>query len=392
MFNTLLAIMVAIFVIEVLRPSSIRRASNSLRTGRNLKWLVPAIVWAAFIGFLLFYVAYFGWLVRIHDIPLAVNDAVAGSESGLNPYVDNIVPRFIGSHPEIDPTTDLGTYNYLPFDLYVYSGIHRLIGAIGYPIWFVGANIVFCGLALFLLHDFAPMKWRVFAPFSAIVVLFFSFDNASLTLLLVAVSLYSLKNMRRNGELIAVLVMGLAAMTKVYAALPFAALVIWLLQKNINLRRHFETAKVAGATGVSACVSAALMLPFGILNVLDSAVFFHMSASERVGTNSGGTILSELVHDGSQFSYLAIIAVLISLLLSMWVPGLSEKMALPSIVFMSVAVKSSYALMTIPGALLFLSVWQLSRQEQEASRSMGPQTLPRYQQILHRLRSLLDRF
>ena len=56
------------------------------------------------------------------------------------------------------------------------------------PEWFVAANLVFAGLAMILLRDIMRSPWLPYVPIAVVVMLFYSMDNASLTLLFMTAS------------------------------------------------------------------------------------------------------------------------------------------------------------------------------------------------------------
>ena len=357
LFNGFLLFMAVIWIMGLTRKLWLVRFTSSLKSHRIL---VPAIVWAVFLAFAASYVLWFDQIADVHDIPQAVSGAVTGLDQGENPYVDHIVPRFeSGYNPR--PSVDLGTYNYLPFDLLVYSGAHSLLGVFGFPMWFAIANVIFCFAALALFRVLVPIKLRVYIPAAGLVILFYSFDNGSLTMLLVAASILALARIRWHPEIISVIIMGLAAMTKVYAVIPFAVLVLWLLHKHLGSRDVLQTAKVAGAVGASAMIGVVLMLPFGVMHVLDSAVFFHASASTRVGTSSGGTLLMQVGLGSQGFVLVAIASLVAAVVVSLAFRSLNDRMILGSLVMLLVAAKSSMSMATVTGLFLVLEAWRLSR-------------------------------
>lgn len=270
-----------------------------------------------------------------------MSTAVNGLDNGLNPYVDGVVPRFV-MHDGPGFTLGMGTYNYLPLDMLVYSGMHHILGFAGFPFWFVLSNLAFLAIAFYLFHELVPVKWASYLPFAGIVALYYSFDNCSLTILLMVLSVYVLTRLKWSySAAFSVFLMGLAVMTKVYAAIPFAVLVIWLLQEELRTRRPREALKVFGGLGASVAAGALLVLPFGIMDVLNSAVFFHLSASTRYGTESGGTVLAELAMNSVYYAYFALGAVIAALIASLRLRDMYDRIVLVSFVFLMVVDRKS---------------------------------------------------
>ncbi len=317
------------------------------------------ILWAMFLGILVTYILYFTQLAQMHDIPDAVNSAVVSQRLGVNPYENNVVPRFEGRYSP-NPSWTFGTYNYLPLDLMVYSGFHWLVGDLGMPGWFVATNLLFSAIAFFLLRELLQVSWRCYAPIAGIVMLFYSFDNASLTVLLIVASLYLYHNLKPRHQGLATVVMGLAVMTKVYAAIPFLVMVLYQLQVWWGARDWRGFARLSASVAASGVIAVALMLPFGIVDVIDASVLFHTSAAARVGTSTGGTLLSELPLSSAAFTVFSFVLVLAAMLASLRLKSINDRMMMVSFVFLLVVVKSSLALLILPGIFLPLKMMEKS--------------------------------
>ena len=311
------------------------------------------VLWTMFLSFAVAYGLCFDQLVDMHDIPNAVDSAVVSQSGGVNPYNHDVVPRFENRYTS-PPSWSLGPYNYLSLDLIVYYGIHALAGGLGMPFWFVAANLMFSAAAFIILQDMLQVKWRFYAPIAGIAMLFYSFDNASLTFLLIVASMYLYSRLRSNNGVVATIVLGLAVMTKIYAIVPFVLFVIYELQLRAHLRDWRVFAKVSASVGVSGVIAIGLMLPFGIDNVINSAVLFHLSAEARVGTSSGGTFLSELPLSDHLSTIISVALVLVSVAAALKLKSLNNRMLLVSLVLLVVVSKSSQALLVVPGLFLVL--------------------------------------
>jgi len=332
------------------RPKRFGRLVSFARTHSTALVLV---LWTLFLTFAVAYCLCFDQLADMHDIPNAVDSAVLSQSGGVNPYSHDVVPRFEGRYTS-HPSWSLGPYNYLSLDLIVYYGIHALAGGLGMPFWFVAANLIFSAAAFIILQDMVQVKWRFYAPIAGISMLFFSFDNASLTFLLIVASMYLYSRLRSNNGIVATIVLGLAVMTKIYAIIPFVVFVLYELQLRAHFRDWRVFAKVSGSVGVSGVIATGLMLPFGIDNVIKSAVLFHLSAGARVGTSSGGTFLSELPLSDHLSTIISVALVLVSVIASLKLKSLNNRMLLVSLVLLVVVSKSSQALLVVPGLFLVL--------------------------------------
>ncbi|MFY9605823.1 MAG: hypothetical protein WAS24_03725 [Thermoplasmata archaeon] len=326
-------------------------------------WLL-IILWAIFLTFGAAYFLHFNQLTQIHDIPYAVNAAVVSEDSGVNPYVYNVVPRFETRYTQPLSWT-FGPYNYLSLDLVVYWAFNEFTDFLGMPVWFVATNLLFSAVAFALLWKLLKSPLRYYVPIAGTVMLFYSFDNASLTLLLMASSLYLYQRLKTNSGSVAIIVMGLAVMTKIYAIIPFCVLVLYELQRwscTRDLRLFLRTSMSVAASGI---IATGLMLPFGIWHVIDAAVLFHSSVASRLGTSSGGTLLTQFPIGSAEFTVLGIVLVTAAMIASLRVKNLNDRMMLVSMVFLLVVVKSSQALVVLPGVFLPLKLLSL----------MGPKPL-----------------
>ena len=332
------------------RPKRFGRLISFARTHPTSLVLV---LWTMFMTFAVAYCLCFDQLADMHDIPNAVDSAVVSQGGGVNPYSHDVVPRFEDRYTS-PPSWSLGPYNYLSLDLIVYYGIHALAGGLGMPIWFVAANLMFSAAAFVILQDMIQVKWRFYAPIAGIAMLFYSFDNASLTFLLIVASMYLYSRLRSNNGSVATIVLGLAVMTKIYAIIPFAVFVLYELQLRVHLREWRVFAKVSASVGASGVIAIGLMLPFGIDNVIKSAVLFHLSAGARVGTSSGGTFLSELPLSDQLSTIISVALVLVSVVAALKLKSLNNRMLLVSLVLLVVVSKSSQALLVVPGLFLVL--------------------------------------
>jgi hypothetical protein len=218
--------------------------------------------------------------------------------------------------------------------------------------------LVFSGIAMAVLRPLVRVKWTTFVPVAGTVMLFYSFDNASLTLLLMVLSVYAYRTNKTHPAFFAIVMMSLATLTKVYAAIPLLLLVLFELEKQLKGRNW------RAASGVIALL---LLVPFGVQTVLDSAVFFHTSGEAREGTSIGGTVLAEIAAESAYYAVLSIVLVLVALVVSFKLKSLNDRVLLVAVVFLLVSIKSSLAPLSVAGLFLVLSL--RDRADERAKRS-----------------------
>ena len=341
------------------------RAKGLGRTIACLKRLSPVItlcLWAVFVIFALWYVLNFDSFEDMHDIDDAVEAAVVNTNYGVNPYEDYVVPRFRGKYfVGVDWT--LGPYNYMPLDLLTYVGAEAVLGSLGTTVWFVVANMAFASFAMYMLRDLTGAPWLPFIPLAGTVMLFYSMDNASLTLLMMTGSIYAYQKLENHAEPISLVIMGLAVLTKVYAAIPFLVMLLFFIQSSAVSKNWRKLGEVALATGISAAVALLVMMPFGISNVLDAAVFFHTSVESRVGTSSGGTLLSEIAMGSPYFALIGAGLTATAVIIGLWMRNLNDRVILVITTFLLIAVKSSLAPLTVAGLFLGMRMSEVAEEK-----------------------------
>lgn len=367
LYNGILATLIVLWLLAH-RTDRIGKLVSGLK---RFGIVLTVLLWAAFLTFLIVFVTNFHYFDDIHDIDEAVETAVVSLDSGINPYEEYVVPRFKGKYVT-DPDWAFGPYNYMPLDLLTYYGAYKVAGDAGSPYWFVAVNLLFCGAALLILRRLVDVPLLPYVPFAGIVMLFYSFDNASLTLLLMVSSVYVLERGRWHPEVFAIILMGMATLTKIYAALPFVVLLLYLLQEKVSMRDLQRLGEVVAATAICGVMALALMMPFGISSVMDAAIFFHTSEELRVGTSTGGTILSEIAIDSEYFGLIAMAVVLIAVVAGMFLRNMNDRVLMVIAAFLMVSVKSSLAPLTVAGIFLVLRMRQLHDEKHPTADSPAP--------------------
>jgi hypothetical protein len=354
-YNGMIAVMVLLWVMG----TRARRFGRIIALLKARGPIIAVLLWAVFLVFAGWYLLDFDHFAEIHDIDDAVDAAVTNTNDGVNAYEEYVIPRFKGRYTA-DVEWALGPYNYMPLDLFVYVGAKAVLGAFGSPEWFAAANLIFTGLAMVMLRDIVRTRWMSFAPLAGTVMLFYSMDNASLTLLLMTASVYALHKSRWHPEALALVLMGMAVLTKVYAAIPFLVMLLYFVQSSYSARDWRRLTGVIAAAGLSAAVAVVVMLPFGISNVLDAAVFFHTSADARAETSAGGTLLSEVLLENEHFAILGALVTVAAIVIGLKFRSLNDRVMIAAIAFLMIAVKSSLAPLTVPGLFLALRLRELA--------------------------------
>lgn len=335
--------------------------------------IITLSLWAVFIAFTLWYVFDFASFEDMHDIDECVESGVVSAEDGVNPYEEDVVLRFREKY-FVGVEWTLGPYNYMPLDLLTYMLMHGTLGFLGSPIWFVVSNMLFCGLAMFLLRGLTDTPWLPFIPLAGTVMLFYSLDNASLTFLLMTGSLYVLHKVENHGMALSLLLMGLALLTKIYAAIPFLVMFLFFVQSSAASRNWRKLSEIVLAAGISGVIALLVMMPFGITSVLDGAVFFHTSEESRVGTSSGGTLLGEILLGSQYFAVVGVALTAAAVVAGLWARNMNDRVLLTITTFLLIAVKSSLAPLTVAGLFLVLRMNEIA--EERRTTAGSPSSAP----------------
>jgi len=80
----------------------------------------------------------------------------------------------------------------------------------------------------------------------------------------------------------------------------------------------------------------------------------------RIGTSTGGTLLSELTFASDYTVEITIVVIAAALLLGLTLRNMNDRVLLVTVAFLLVAVKSSLAPLTVAGVFLALRLWDIS--------------------------------
>jgi hypothetical protein len=367
LYNLMIVLIAAIWIAQLRGKPLLRRRPISPRA----KVLVGVALWLMFILSATLFVANYAYLERSHDVDDAVQAAVDGFLDGTNPYESPIVPRFaeMGHFAIIGGTGDgtiewaYGPYNYLPVDLLVYSAAFLLLGGLGSPGWFVAANVIFTVASFYILNRMLRLKWTTLAPLAGCAAVLLAFDNSSLTLMLMVSAMYLWKTSEFAPRQLSIIMLGLATLTKVFAVIPLAVLVLYDLQEGIGKRDRRLLLQSAAAVAACAVIAIVMIVPFGLSNVLDSTVFIYSSGEVREDRPMGGTILSELIPDSPYYSLITLVTIAGTLLAGLKFKSKHDRVILVALAFLLVSVKSTLAPFTVPLLYLVLRADEAHRAE-----------------------------
>ena len=337
------------------------------------------VLWTCFLVAAGILVAGYGYFEESHDVDDAVEAAADAFLDGTNPYVEPVVPRFaemghfvlIGDPLEGEIEWAYGPYNYLPLDLLFYSACYGALSWLGSPTWFVLVNVVLAAASMYILNLRFRADWLLFAPVAGIVVVFLACDNSALTLLLMVSALHIRERSKVFPKELSLIVLGLATLTKIFAALPLVVFLLLDLQERVkdrDMRAVLRTILTVGACGALALL---VIMPFGMSDVLDSTVFIYSSGETREDRPMGGTLLSELLPDSPYYSLITFAAIGATLLLGLRLRRVNDRVLLVSLAFLAVSVKSTLAPFVVPALFLSLRVWE-SRAKRKTEQWSAP--------------------
>jgi uncharacterized membrane protein YqjE len=207
------------------------------------------------------------------------------------------------------------------------------------------------------------LKWTTLAPLAGCAAVLLAFDNSSLTLMLMVSAMYLWKTSEFAPRQLSIIMLGLATLTKVFAVIPLAVLVLYDLQEGIGKRDRRLLLQSAAAVAACAVIAIVMIVPFGLSNVLDSTVFIYSSGEVREDRPMGGTILSELIPDSPYYSLITLVTIAGTLLAGLKFKSKHDRVILVALAFLLVSVKSTLAPFTVPLLYLVLRADEAHRAE-----------------------------
>jgi hypothetical protein len=225
---------------------------------------------------------------------------ITGAEmlwEGKNPYVVAEVPH---AQPYPPGGFRYETYAYLPVDLLSYAvllgGLNffsTIIAGIDVPVFLPGFNemgILVTNLALmcvsiYLLKDILEIRWKQAIVLGVFLFLILIWNNVCLAQTFFIAGWFFHKREQTN---LVIFFWSLSMLSKYFAGIFIVAYIVEYLRKQ----EYFEVLIKGALAGV---LSLIVSLPFGIMNVLNSTVFFYNTEERILDGSFGGSIFSEVI-------------------------------------------------------------------------------------------------
>ena len=216
---------------------------------------------------------------------------------GKNPYVVAEVPH---AKPYPPGGFRYVTYAYLPVDLLFYSlvlGIMNIISSIfvgtSVPSYLPGftemgifiTNLILMLISIILIRDILEIRWKQATLLGGLFFLVLIWNNVCLAQTLYIAGWYFHKRKQTN---LTVVFWSLSMLSKYFAGIFIVAYVVEYLMKK-------EYVDALIKTTIAAVLSLLVSIPFGIVDVLKSTVFFYNTEERILDGSFGGSIVSELI-------------------------------------------------------------------------------------------------
>jgi hypothetical protein len=220
------------------------------------------------------------------EIVAAYGSAFAALDAGKNPYDSGTIVHFDerGEHK-------LGNFNYPPAELVPYYAVAKLWGHWDHRVLtavLLAVQALACALLWSTFRNMTPsLGSNVALAFAPLLICFELHTNVALTLLAVALVMHLIYRPvhagRRRSEWAPMLTFGVALLTKFLIIPLFATYVLHRLpRRGWRSWPAWRACSVSLAGAAAALLLAlALMLPFGIGNVLRETLLFNLVLSER---------------------------------------------------------------------------------------------------------------
>ncbi|MFX0087419.1 MAG: hypothetical protein ACFFAU_17345 [Candidatus Hodarchaeota archaeon] len=261
----------------------------------QMRFSMSIVYYAIGLSLLLFFL--FRGIAFTGDITLGVIDGAKALWSGINPYTENVVRHAV---PNIPNETRLSTYAYLPVDLFTYS---ILLGSMNFiSSLFAGSevpdilpgfnafgillsNLIFLGISTFLIRRILQSELH---QALALGVAFFTiviWNNVCLAQTLFFAGWYFHKKEQTN---LTITFWTLSMLAKYFAGIFIVGYIVEYVRKKKGIEIFMKSA-------IFGVLSLVFLFPFGIIEVINSTVFFY-NTEERIADGSfGGSLISELV-------------------------------------------------------------------------------------------------
>jgi hypothetical protein len=209
------------------------------------------------------------------EIVAAYRSAFAALDAGQSPYSSGSVVHF-DEHGE----HKLGNFNYPPVELVPYYAVSKLVGRWDHRVLTATLVVLQLAACLLLRATFPRAEARVLLAFAPLLVCFELHTNVALTLLGVALVMYSCLSPgagRARREAWLWPGFGVALLTKFFVIPLFAAFAL----RRLSWRSWRAALVGVAGPSLSIAVALTLMLPFGVGDVLRETLLFNLVLSER---------------------------------------------------------------------------------------------------------------
>ncbi len=265
------------------------------QTKKTLK-LSEGILYVGIAITLILYTA-FREIIFTGDITQGVITGARMLWEGKNPYVVAEVPH---AQPYPPGGFRYETYAYLPVDLLSYAVllgslnfVSTVIAGTDIPVFLPGFNemgILVTNLALmcvsiYLLKDILEIRWKQAVALGVFLFLILIWNNVCLAQTFFIAGWYFHKREQTN---LVIFFWSLSMLSKYFAGIFIVAYIVEYLRKQ-------EYMEVLIKSGIAGVLSIIVSLPFGIMNVLKSTVFFYNTEERILDGSFGGSIFSEII-------------------------------------------------------------------------------------------------
>ncbi|MHA1978406.1 MAG: hypothetical protein ACW98I_16000 [Candidatus Hodarchaeales archaeon] len=225
---------------------------------------------------------------------------ITGAEmlwEGKNPYVVKEVPHALPYPPG---GFRFETYAYLPVDLLSYAillgGLNLFSSLIAGPnipdilpgfneMGILVTNLALMCVSIYLLKEILEIKGKQAAVLGTFLFLILIWNNVCLAQTFFIAGWYFHKREQTN---LVIFFWSLSMLSKYFAGIFIVAYIIEYLRKQDYL-------EVVIKSVIAGVLSIIVSLPFGILEVLNSTVFFYNTEERILDGSFGGSIFSEIV-------------------------------------------------------------------------------------------------
>lgn len=324
---------------------------------KTLLFLVVTIV------FILMVLLISSLILPFSDVENAMTAGIKAFWSGINPYTEDVVPHILIS-PSGSTKTVLGSYNYGPLDLLVYSiGFYMFSWLLGDSWWIVGFNLILIFIIYFIFHHTFPnISSSIKYPIFMLPMAFFLPDNAVLMCVFLALAGWCYINFQKYKHMTVVILLTLGVLTKLFIVFVLAGYFVYVFKSEIILWVQY--------TILGSVLSFIIMYPFNILAVIDSAFFFHSDLDTRTqfATIQGGLpVLLEPLGLGMFYFYLAGILIVIFLIFVWYYSkDINYQFIILTLLSLLILPSSVYAFMIIPVYFMLITYCSYYQSWQES--------------------------